>query len=525
MLRLLGVGGLEIFGDEAAYSFRAVGYLDYLGTNFQTQPIEWYKDVSLPFWTNLSFHDSPPLAILIQHIFFRFFGDSLLVARLPAVLFGIAAAAIFYLLMANRRSKALTLLALFLFSINSALVWIFRTSLLEPTLIFFILFNIYLFFKFLDDRRYWWLFGGTLGLIALTKYTGIFIIPVYIVYLLIQERLIFKNWRLYGAFIIALLISTPVIIYNVYLFKATGHFDLQISYLLGQSTPEWTGLLGKIQSPFSDFWENLTVLYGLPFLITAFIGVLSSIAIFIKNRQYRGSLLFLWLYVIFATLLFVKIGVADRFIILYALPLVAFVALAFGFAWGILQNSRWKYIVALSVIVFFIFEILFMLQKNFINVPDYGIAKLDSYLRKELDSRESAVIPQANNPHLNKLINKFAEQQSGGQSSFFAVIYNDNIALTTLEWVFYRRFFYHSTPTFYVENFLEVLQREGSAYFQGFDLYFVQSAPGTLLNGFKKEKTVGSQFEKWLANRWVTREVIQNRNGEEMFRVYKFSLE
>src|SRR3989344_9319669 len=72
----------DLFGDEAAYAFRSVGYLDYLGTNFQTQPVDWYQDSELPWWTRLSFHAHPPLGFLIQHLFFNVFCDTILAARL-----------------------------------------------------------------------------------------------------------------------------------------------------------------------------------------------------------------------------------------------------------------------------------------------------------------------------------------------------------------------------------------------------------------------------------------------------------
>ena len=98
LLRFWGVWNQDIFGDEAADAFRSIGYIDYLGTNFQTQPIDWYKTGPLPWWTKLSFHDFPPMAMIVQNIFFRIFGDSLSVARLPAVVLGVISVFLFYLI-------------------------------------------------------------------------------------------------------------------------------------------------------------------------------------------------------------------------------------------------------------------------------------------------------------------------------------------------------------------------------------------------------------------------------------------
>ncbi|MDO8429912.1 MAG: glycosyltransferase family 39 protein, partial [bacterium] len=285
LIRFWGAGNRDFFGDEGVDAFRGVGYVDYLGTSFQTQPIDWYKGQVLPWWAKLSFHDFPPMAMAIQHAFFVVFGDSLLIARLPAIVLGTLSALLIYLIVKRFFKEKMALLAAFLFSINSVMVWIFRTSILEPTLLFFILLNIYYFFRFSEDKSYWRFFGGTLGLVALTKYTGIFLLPAYGIYLLIFHRDFFKRRELYLALGLALILFSPVLIYNFYLYQATGHFDLQIAYLLGQETPEWTGLVGKVQAPFSEIWENLTtgayepdgtfssvVSYQIPFLFSSVMG-------------------------------------------------------------------------------------------------------------------------------------------------------------------------------------------------------------------------------------------------------------
>ncbi len=541
VLRFWGAWNQDILGDEAADAFRSVGYLDYLGTSFQTQPIDWYKDAQLPFWTKLSFHDFPPLAILIQHAFFSIFGDSILVARLPAILFGVGAVFLIYLITKLFFSEALALLAAFLFAINGVMVWIFRTSLLEPILLFFILLNIYSFFCAIGAfppspgsgragvsggkfNKYWWVFGGTLGLVALTKYTGVFIAPVYIFYLLLWNRGIFKNWRLYAAFALAILLFSPVAVYNFYLYKTTGHFDLQIAYLLGQNTPEWTGLLGKIQSPFSEIWKNLTAAYGIPGLIVVAAGLLCSIFLFIKN-SFKDKIVFVWLYLFFSTLLFVKIGVASRFLALYGPAFVMLVVLAVQFLWDFKAKNKLNYAFKVLAIAFVVLELIFAADKNFLKIPDYGVTKLDQYFTQEFKNKESAVIPGTYNLHLTEVVRKFAQKKSDNPADFFMIVYNDNIALSTIQWVFYRRLFYHSIPTFYVENFVKALQKGGADSFKGFSAYFVQSTENTLLNPFKTEKTAGLEFENRLKDQGLEPvKTIYGQNNLPMFRVYKFSL-
>ena len=539
VLRFWGAWNQDMIGDESADSFRAVGYIDFLGTSFQTQPIEWYKDTVLPFWSKLSFHDLPPLTILIQHVFFSVFGDSILVARLPAILLGVGAVFLIYLLTNNlfleyfkfdkKAGESFALLTAFIFAVNGAMVGIFRTSLLEPILLFFLLLNIYFFFKFLESagRRthYWWLFGITLGLIALTKYTGAFILPVYFFYALLTKRAIFKDWRLYGSLVIAILLLSPVIVYNIYLYQARGHFDLQIAYFLGQNTPEWSGSLGKIQSPFSDIGKNLKDSYGISGLLGIIFGLaLMAYGAYKTSRFIKLDRAFLFplIYLLFITLLFIKIGSAHRFLSLYGFPFVILLALTIYYFWN---QPKWEYLFKFAAIILIIFELGHSISSNFIKMPDYGIAKLDRYFEEEFRGKESAVIPDSGNPHLDKVIQKFAAKKSEKKPALFMIVYNDNIALSTIEWIFYRRFFYHSIPALFVENFNKVLSLQGPDYFKGFDIYFVQSVANTLLNPFKTEKTAGLEFENSLKNQGLGPiKIIYGQKNLPMFKIYKFSL-
>lgn len=537
-LRFWGAGSQDLFGDEAADAFRAISYLDFLGTSFQTQPVDWYKDGVLPWWTKLSFHDLPPLAILIMNFFFRILGDSILIARLPAIIAGTLSVYLIYLIAKKLfQDETLALFSALFLAVNSAMVWIFRTSMLEPILLFFILLNIYSFFQFLENKKKWWFFGITLGLVALTKYTGAFILPVYFSYLAIKQRAVFKDWRLYAAFGLALLLFTPVLIYNFYLYQATGHFDLQFAYLLRQETPEWTGLVGKAQAPFSGILKNSafqpsdiianSVLpvgyYGVLAMIFALAGLIRSIFLFRRNRS--GGILFFWLYAFFVTLLLIKIGSAHRFLALYGPVFAVFSGLFLVFLWNLRKDGKLNYGLKAIVIFFFIWEIFHSINTNFIKFPDYGMAKLDRYFEAEFAGKKSAVIPESDNPHLNKVINEFAFRKSRVlDREFWLIVYNDNVALPTLEWIFYRRFFYHNIPALFVENFIKTTNERGLNYFDGFQIYFVQSTENTVLNPFKKDKIAALELENFLLKKGLQPAKVIYGNGElPMFRVYKFT--
>src|SRR3989344_9638754 len=192
VVRYWGAGNLDIVGDEATYAFRSIGYVDYLGTDAQTQPIEWYKDQEvLPWWTQFSFHDAPPLVFIVQHAFFRLFGDSIWVARLPAALLGSLAKLLIFWIARRLFNERLAWWTAGGWVISGTMTWIFRTVLLEPHLIFFILLNIAAFLKFCEKPSWWPGFGITLGFVGLTKYTGVFLVPIYFCYLALLYRPLF----------------------------------------------------------------------------------------------------------------------------------------------------------------------------------------------------------------------------------------------------------------------------------------------------------------------------------------------
>lgn len=548
LFRWWGMNATDMLGDEAADAFRSVGYVDYLGTSAQTQPIDWYKDSpELPAWTSLSFHDDPPLFFAVQHAFFSVLGDSMRVARLPAILGGTFATWLIYeitrkifnfknpkfqsqkkfqLPITDYRlpdSEVIALLAAGIFAIEPATVGIFRTSLIEPVLIFFILLNLLCFLKFLENRRHWFIFGLTLGVVALTKYTGVFLLPVYFAYFLLYERKMLKDWRLYVALAVALVLFTPVLVYNWQMYLARGHFDLQFAYLLKQSTPEWTGLIGKDQAPFSDILKNLNAAYGLPMLAAVISGLAFS-SVWYRRRGIKGPALMVF-FLISLIVLFIKIGSAERFLQMLGPVMAFFAAVGLWGVWNLSSGKYADYFLKSAVILFLIFELYASVRRNIIDFPSYGIAGLDNYLTQEMGGVESGVIPEADNIHLNKLTHDFAGQKTDKPRALVMIIYNDDVALPTLEWIFYRRFFYHSIPDLFVENFQKILLTNGPDYFKGFTIYFVQSTKNTILNPFKADKTVGAEFEKWLQGKGLSpAKTIYGSNGLEMFRVYKFSL-
>lgn len=520
ILRFWGLGSAEIFHDEGFYAFRSIGYLDYLQNDDQTTPVQWFKDASLPWWTRLSFHDHPPFYFLIQNLFFRIFGDSLLVARLPSLLSGLGSVFLVYLLGRKLFKNELAgLLGAVLLGVNHIHIWISRSSLMESLLVFLVLANLYYFLEFLNDQRHWKMWGITLGLAFLTKYTSFFLVPVYLSYLVFRRRLLFKDWRLYAALGLALILFSPVLIYNFYLYKTVGHFDLQFAYLFNQETPEWRASAGKIQEPFSNLILNLSAMYSLPFLLASGFGLVLSL-VWQKEDKNPNLLILGWLFFIFLTLMLISVGSAFRFIVLYIMPFLLFSGIAF---YTLINLIPYKYFVALLVI-FLIYEVYFSVDGLFFTFPDNGVANLDFYLEEVFNRRRSKILPVSLNPHLDQVIQNFGFQYPPAQESL-VIVYDENIALASRLWPFTRRLYYRGILAVTAGQFRNLLRQRGLEAFQNSRIIFIKATENTSLNPFLKIVDA-AELEGFLKSNFQLKpeKIIYGKNDLPMFLVYRFLL-
>ncbi len=541
VLRLMALGSDELTFDEGFYSFRSIGYLDYLESAAQTTPVQWLaptvpsgltdkpdllavNEVELPPWLKLSFHDHPPLFFLSQHIFFKTFGNSLLVSRLPSALAGVGSVALIFLIVRLLlKNETAGLAAAFLGAINFSAISVSRLGMMESVLIFFVLVNIYFFLKFLRDKKYWWQFGLTLGLAFLAKYVAFFLIPTYFVYLLIYRRDLFQNRQLYLSLAWVIVIFSPVIIYNIYSYKTFSHFDLQFGYLFGQELPWDTTTGGKAQEPFSNIFENLLAIYSLPFLIISVMGL----ALALKARKFREETTLMILAVLFTTLLLTIIGSAIRFVSLYIIPTIFFTTFVFIYLYdhyvqhSVLDINRNKKPALVLAGLFLAYETFFTINLTFINPPDYGVVKLDKYFDSVFGGGRSEAAPSHPNPYLNKVIQKYALQTPIKLTQPTGIIYDDNIALSPSLWLFSRRQYYQGIPIMSASIFEEKIKNNPTAFF-GLELYFVKAEPASPLKLTGRIDSA-QQVENSLKSK-INPTTIKTSNDVIAFKVYKFSL-
>src|SRR3989344_9088952 len=137
-LRLISLSSGDTVNDEVFMSFRGLGMMDFDEASAQTTPLEWW-DGNTPWWTNLSFHDHPPLVFAVQNIFMRIFGENNLAFRLPSALLGIASVYLIYLLGALLYSESAGLIAAAFLGTTLNNIYISRVGMQESYVIFFML--------------------------------------------------------------------------------------------------------------------------------------------------------------------------------------------------------------------------------------------------------------------------------------------------------------------------------------------------------------------------------------------------
>ena len=546
VLRFYQLGLADVITDEVLIAFRSIGYIDFFSSPYQTTPWEWFS--TLPWWLKLSFHDHPPLIFLIQHWFFQLLGQNIIALRLPFALAGIFSVFLLYLIGKNLFNHRVGLLAGLFLAVSSYHVWISRTGLQESIVILLILLTFYFFLKSLKDNSHWqW--GIALGLALLSKYTAIVLAPIILVYLLIFNRQVFKDKKLWLALILAILIFSPVLVYNFNLYQARGHFDLQFSYLLGQKVSEWDYLPGKIQAgSFSERLKNLVpALYQGMLWLMFVLGVMSlALAIYRIFREvprpdnYRDSehfyffieknrsVFLLILAIFFHLLLFLAIGPSKRFVVM----VVPFIILLV--AWFIdRQKKLIKYPVVIAVVVL---EIFFSantflpyyswgkenLTYSYLKIEsyNYGYNQLNNYLVQLLRDKSPAVTFTTRYQFLEEIKKKAlvkAEQQGRAEKAILLVYDSDMYDLATF-WLFHRLMVYQGWPVVTADTYLG--QGEDFWRSQGItDFYFFKILDGKMLLQPAGERTAQAQAlsDQLLG---LEPEIIKRPDGREVFAAY-----
>lgn len=551
ILRLWNVGSGDTLSDEVLYSFRAVGMLDFDEAAEQTTPLEWF-DPYVPSWTRLSFHDHPPFVFAMQHVFMKLFGETPFAFRLPSALLGTASVYILYLIATHLYNRRTGLLAALLFGVTVNHVVISRLGLQESYVIFFILLASYLFLKAGMQNKYYISVGAVLGLALLTKYIVGVLVPIFLTYMLIFRRSDFRSRSLWLGVLISMPLVSPVLLYNIKLYQAVGHFDFQLSFIAGQNPEVWEVQPGKeefptLRSRAVSFFPNLFTFNSWVFL-TLFLG--SSIVFFIslaknmKDAFKKHAFLLIALFWI-SFLIIGLIGPSLRFLSILT-PFMAVLIAGFLASEGYLpdiQKVTFRSFSITIVIFILLLEITYSINSQILSYPkgpkfwtwspvryenyNWGYQELNKWIREKTDGRMPALAFEVKY-HFIEIIHKeaLAKAERDGKKPYPVLfVYDKNINSIAQLWIMDRLQVYHAWPIITAETYVEFLNEKGADYFKqaGFqEIYYIFPTEKIPWKKAPHLTDIGIKLEQQLTNGGLELyTVLKNKRGDDVFRIYR----
>ena len=543
----------DMMSDDAHYSFRSIFYLDFLASQKQTVPLQWFGEI--PAWSKLSFHDAPPMVFFIQHAFFKTFGVNAFAAKLPFALAGMISLVLVFLFAKDLYSPAAGLFAALFLTVNNYFIWISRVGYLEGITLCFIFASLYFLIKSKPNVNYIFLSAVFLGFAFLSKYTSFYLIPFFLVYIFWQRRDLITGghkYKLLASAAVVLVMFAPVIIYNVMMFKTRGHFDMQFAALFGQSAADWPIIERQINGNFLSnpisIFKTLSDSFSLP-AFAAFIA--ATIFLLYEGIIFKiGAHSVILLNLLFLTAIFVFIGSADRYLALYA----PFFAIAAAYSADRILNyfkklepvatraPIFKYIFLVGVFVFTAYQLIFAVNTNHlykpfgksgiayspIRIENAGFKQLDEYLDSLLKGTKAdpwAMYPDFNRiPDMVDRANKILEEADLKPFSSL-IVYDENINWFGRIWTIEKRRLLKNYLLFTFDELRTQTQLNKSIFKDvgASSAYIILIAEKTadVVTPDTSFSNKATQVENYLKNEGVNPiKTIKNPAGEEAFYVY-----
>jgi len=266
---------------------------------------------------DLSYYSKGPMIAYLIHIGTMVLGDNVFGIRIMAVIFSALSSIIMYLLGKSIYGEQVGLFSAILIQIIPLFATFGIIFTIDPPFIFFWILSLFLFWKAIKDvnsslhfsnpptpplekggkggldpsritdnssqinnssRIYWILLGLSVGTGLLTKYTMAFFYPCSFLFLLSKERRLLLTKGPYIAFIISLLVFSPVILWNA------EHNWVTLKHTAGQAN-----IAEGIKINMRSFLEFLGSQLG---VITPLLFIIMIVSLWNNRKQKRGNLLF-----------------------------------------------------------------------------------------------------------------------------------------------------------------------------------------------------------------------------------------
>jgi 4-amino-4-deoxy-L-arabinose transferase-like glycosyltransferase len=539
LLRWWNIPGSDIQNDAALNTLRSFGWFDFLTGEDQTSPIVWFG--SIPWWGHLSFHDMPPLVQSIQFVFLNLFGSGSLSVLLPFILSGLVVTYLLYYLMSKVANRQKALLTAGLFSITSYAVWASRTGYLEGVAVVFIVLSViaWLFFLKSSKNKYLYYWALVTGLALLSKYTALFLLLAVGLYIIIWRRDVLKNKHFWLSIIVMLLVLTPVIIYNIMVFKTRGHFDAALSSMLGMHPEDFAAIASRGAN--TNFLQNIgtiiIVLYKSSSLALFILYILSLFFVLIKviKRQAGFVINFLFINILAIFLLFTFSGAPPRFLSIIV-PFFSIITVLFIFQiWQWLNNKKiWKKSFIILLILVFVFEIFYSINTNIIKNPkgpefvtysgyrfyDRGFEELDNYLQDEIikDDLPTRIRTE-----------KYNDMAEIKATVDWVVLFDERADWFSQAWYINKYLIYYRLPIFPIK-YVNQVDMQGQSILEYFrnigtkEVYFIYTTPAGDRSG-QSQRYIDQMenLREYLDASAITpTKEIKDYKGDVVFKIYHF---
>jgi 4-amino-4-deoxy-L-arabinose transferase-like glycosyltransferase len=183
----------------------------------------------------LSYYSKPPMIAYLNRLSTDIFGNTVFGIRINALVTGILVSFVtFFLAYELFKNSKTALFAAIVTCIFPFLISISVCFSTDTPLILFWLCGLWFFWKALHtDKLVWWiLFGVTLGLGALSKYSMFLILIPLLLFVARHQPRVFRNGYFYLALVVGLSLFSPVIYWN---YKQGGIGLMHLFYLSGVS--------------------------------------------------------------------------------------------------------------------------------------------------------------------------------------------------------------------------------------------------------------------------------------------------
>ena len=298
LLNFYNLGSYPFNPDESVYSAQAAIWAGH----------DSYKDNFLLFSrsaTNFQVHQ------VFVGAFFKLFGVSEYVARLPSAIFGVLTVLLIFVLADTLFNRRTALLSSFFAATNNYLIHFNRQDHLEATLILFLMISTLLFVKWHKTKKDYYFYSFLLSTLIMVMIKVIILLPfgILVIYLLYTEGE-YKNFITMLTKPLSIIIILLTLVYTFYYIYWIVGIDNYINTL--------TYAVGRQSKQYSTFYIDVVILfmgYAIPTL--AILGILSAA----QTRNKEDIFISIW--AISVVLFFTYYPLQGYSYVLPAVPAVA----------------------------------------------------------------------------------------------------------------------------------------------------------------------------------------------------------